>query len=88
MNYLKNQRRNVVDVALEFGLMGYLRLVKLQNDLFLCRNCSSCAAARLTCNLLKEHGLGDKCVNDQEDFWTYENGFLFADANEAFVVEN
>jgi len=46
-------------------------------------------AAKVVCDLLEAHGQGGNCINNQDDgeFWTYENGFLFADAHEAFVVE-
>jgi secernin len=36
--------------------------------------------------LLEAHGQGGAC-SDDGDGWTYENGFLFADATEAFVLE-
>jgi secernin len=36
--------------------------------------------------LLEAHGQGGACACTG-DVWTYENGFLFADATEAFVIE-
>ena len=35
---------------------------------------------------MAEYGQGGPC-SDDGDGWTYENGYLFADATEAFVVE-
>lgn len=36
--------------------------------------------------LLEKHGQGGACADDDSE-WTYENGFLFADSREAYVVE-
>lgn len=36
--------------------------------------------------LLEEHGQGGGCAED-DDSWTYENGFLFADPTEAYIME-
>ena len=42
-------------------------------------------AARICGELLQAHGQGGACAED--DDWTYENGFLFADPEEAYVLE-
>lgn len=42
-------------------------------------------AVDVLCALLETHGQGGTCEDGGD--WTYENGFLFADATEAFVVE-
>jgi len=44
-------------------------------------------AVQVCAALLQEHGQGGGCAEDDPS-WTYENGFLFADANEAFVLES
>lgn len=43
-------------------------------------------AARVCAELTEAHGQGGGCAEGDSD-WTYENGYLFADAAEAFVVE-
>lgn len=43
-------------------------------------------AADVCCALLEAHGQGGACSDDGGG-WTYENGFLFADATEAYVLE-
>jgi len=43
-------------------------------------------AAQICANLLEQHGQGGGCAEDDPS-WTYENGFLFADAQEAYVLE-
>lgn len=43
--------------------------------------------AMQTCaGLLEAHGQGGGCAEDDPG-WTYENGFIFADSSEAFVLE-
>ena len=42
-------------------------------------------AVQVLCALLEVHGQGGACEEGGD--WTYENGFLLADAHEAFVVE-
>ena len=42
-------------------------------------------AAEACATLLEAHGQGGGCA--EGDDWTYENGFLFADAREAYVLE-
>ena len=43
--------------------------------------------AAMTCaRLLEEHGQGGPCAED-DDGWSYENGFLFADGVEAYILE-
>jgi len=43
-------------------------------------------AVEVCCSLLESHGQGGGCA-EGDDSWTYENGFLFADGAEAFVLE-
>lgn len=43
-------------------------------------------AALVCIELLEAHGQGGGCAEDDAS-WTYENGFLFADAGEAYVLE-
>jgi len=43
-------------------------------------------AVRICAELLEAHGQGGGCAEGDAN-WTYENGFLFADPTEAFVVE-
>ena len=42
-------------------------------------------AVDVICALLEAHGQGGACEEGGD--WTYENGFLLADATEAFVIE-
>ena len=49
------------------------------------RSESAREAVEVTASLLEAHGQGGACAED--DDWTYENGFLYADAHEAFVME-
>ena len=49
------------------------------------RGATAADAARICGELLHAHGQGGACAED--DDWTYENGFLFADQNEAYVLE-
>ena len=42
-------------------------------------------AAQICCELLECHGQGGGCA--EGDDWSYENGYIFADAVEAWVVE-
>jgi secernin len=39
------------------------------------------------CELLEAHGQGGRCEEILSSSWSYENGFMFADATEAFVLE-
>eukprot|EP00929_Paragymnodinium_shiwhaense_P053974 TRINITY_DN27055_c0_g1_i7.p1 TRINITY_DN27055_c0_g1~~TRINITY_DN27055_c0_g1_i7.p1 ORF type:complete len:355 (-),score=64.98 TRINITY_DN27055_c0_g1_i7:77-1141(-) len=43
-------------------------------------------AVEVCTTLLEKYGQGGDCSEDS-DGWTYENGFLFADATEAYVLE-
>ena len=43
-------------------------------------------AVDVCCSLLEAHGQGGGC-EEFDKSWTYENGFLFADGKEAYVVE-
>lgn len=43
-------------------------------------------AVEVCCALLEAHGQGGGC-EELDKSWTYENGFLFADASEAYVME-
>ncbi|EED91194.1 hypothetical protein THAPSDRAFT_262877, partial [Thalassiosira pseudonana CCMP1335] len=48
---------------------------------------TSAKHAMITCiQLLETHGQGGPCCNEDTD-WTYENSFLFVDANEGYVLE-
>lgn len=49
------------------------------------RGATAADAARICGELLQAHGQGGACAED--DDWTYENGFLFADRDEAYVLE-
>lgn len=49
------------------------------------RGATARAAVGHLTSLLEEHGQGGACEEGGD--WTYENGFLLADAGEAFVVE-
>ena len=49
------------------------------------RGATAADAARICGELLQAHGQGGACAED--DDWTYENGFLFADQTEAYVLE-
>ena len=50
------------------------------------RSRSAREAADVCCTLLEAHGQGGGC-EEHDKSWTYENGFLFADAHEAFILE-
>eukprot|EP00986_Skeletonema_menzelii_P019660 scaffold28851_cov148-Skeletonema_menzelii.AAC.1 len=50
------------------------------------RGKSSKHALDICIELLEEHGQGGPCCKEDSD-WTYENSFLFADAQEAYVLE-
>ena len=50
------------------------------------RGRSAREAVDVCCALLEAHGQGGGC-EEHDKSWTYENGFLFADASEAFVLE-
>lgn len=50
------------------------------------RGGSARAAAEECARLTEVHGQGGGCAEDDSS-WTYENGYIFADCNEAFVVE-
>ena len=43
-------------------------------------------AVDVCCALLEAHGQGGGC-DETDKGWTYENGFLFADHSEAYVLE-
>ena len=43
-------------------------------------------AVDVCCALLETHGQGGGC-EEQDKSWTYENGFMFADSNEAYIME-
>ena len=43
-------------------------------------------AVEVCIHLLETYGQGGPCSQDDAD-WTYENSFLFADPNEAYVLE-
>lgn len=43
-------------------------------------------AARICAELTETHGQGGGCA-EGDPSWTYENGYIFADCHEAFVVE-
>ena len=43
-------------------------------------------AVTVCSSLLEEHGQGGGCAEDDSS-WCYENGFLFADRAEAWVLE-
>eukprot|EP00928_Gymnodinium_smaydae_P090495 TRINITY_DN74286_c0_g1_i1.p1 TRINITY_DN74286_c0_g1~~TRINITY_DN74286_c0_g1_i1.p1 ORF type:complete len:425 (-),score=43.63 TRINITY_DN74286_c0_g1_i1:127-1356(-) len=43
-------------------------------------------AVEICAKLLEDHGQGGGCAEDDSS-WTYENGFLFADGSQAFVLE-
>ena len=49
------------------------------------RGATASEAVDVLCALLEEHGQGGACEDGGD--WTYENGFLLADASEAYVVE-
>ena len=50
------------------------------------RSKSAREAVQICTSLLEFYGQGGGCAED-DDGWTYENGFLFADPSEAFVLE-
>ena len=50
------------------------------------RSATAHDAARACVALLEAHGQGGACAEGDES-WTYENGFLFADGTEAWVLE-
>merc|ERR1719272_968732 len=50
------------------------------------RGATAADAARICGELLEAHGQGGACAEGDED-WSYENSFLFADHNEAYVLE-
>jgi len=50
------------------------------------RGTSAKHAVEVCIHFLEEYGQGGPCCEEDTD-WTYENSFLFADANEAYVLE-
>lgn len=50
------------------------------------RGATAREAARICAELTEAHGQGGGCAEDDSS-WTYENGYIFADCHEAFVVE-
>ena len=50
------------------------------------RGTSAKHAVDICIHFLETYGQGGPCSTDDQD-WTYENSFLFADSNEAYVLE-
>jgi secernin len=51
------------------------------------RGTSAKHAVDVCIHFLEAYGQGGPCCDDEGTDWTYENSFLFADANEAYVLE-